>query len=318
MPKKKTTETNTKVSDITNSLHSQWVEKYRPTTVNDLVVSDDVKKFVENIIKTGDIPHLLLHGKTGVGKNSIVNVIMKNVDANYLTINASSENGVDTIRDKIQSFANTASWGNKLKVIILNEADGLTTNALDSLRDLMESASATCRLILTCNTVSKISDPVRGRCVEFELKPDNIMIAGRLADVLDSENIDYDYDYIELLVKTYGNNLRKMINESQKYSRIYDKLTSDIIKTGVDDKFVDYFDKVFESNSIKEISDITKKMVFDEEIYTILKDYCIEKYDNPDVVIAIADSAYKSKFIADRDLVFLSCIFTVKDIIKNN
>ena len=124
MPKKKTTETNTKVSDITNSLHSQWVEKYRPTTVNDLVVSDDVKKFVENIIKTGDIPHLLLHGKTGVGKNSIVNVIMKNVDANYLTINASSENGVDTIRDKIQSFANTASWGNKLKVIILNEAEG--------------------------------------------------------------------------------------------------------------------------------------------------------------------------------------------------
>ena len=113
-------EINSTSVEISNALHSLWVEKYRPKSVESLICSAEIKKFISDCIEKYDIPNMLLYGRAGTGKNSIVNVIVNNMDCNYLTINASEERGIDTIRDKVQNFANTASFMNKKKIIIIN------------------------------------------------------------------------------------------------------------------------------------------------------------------------------------------------------
>jgi len=263
-----------------------------------------------------DIPHLLLHGRPGTGKNSIVNVLNNNLKAITLTINASEERGIDTIRDKVQGFARSSAWANSLKIVILNEADGLNYTAQDSLRELMETTSKSCRFILTCNYINRISDAIRSRCSEFELMPKNIDIAGRLTNILDAENITYSNGYIIELIKKYGTDIRKMINESQKLSASHEVLSEDVLLDQFSSKYNEFFDKMFSFKDAKKISDLAKKMLFDEDIYTALKDYVIVKYNNMDAVIIIADHAYKSRIVMDKDLVFLSCIFNLMEVMK--
>ena len=309
-------EINSASVEISNALHSLWVEKYRPKSVESLICSAEIKKFISDCIEKYDIPNMLLYGRAGTGKNSIVNVIVNNMDCNYLTINASEERGIDTIRDKVQNFANTASFMNKKKIIILNEADGLLPVAQDSLRELMETASDNCRFILTCNYINKIIAPIRSRCAEFELIPDYLDIAELLVNILDSENIKYDDDYIAVIIKNYAPDIRKIINETQKNSKCSDVLKADLINSSNNEKYDKFFDAIFSTKDVKRISELTKKMVFDEDIYVAMKDYCIEKYNSSDAVIVIADHSYKNKIVFDRDLVFLSCVFNIKDILK--
>lgn len=309
-----------KLYDVSETLidkyNSLWVEKYRPKILDELVVNDNLYSFIKKCIEENDIPHLLLHGRPGTGKNSIVNVLNNNLKAITLTINASEERGIDTIRDKVQGFARSSAWANSLKIVILNEADGLNYTAQDSLRELMETTSKSCRFILTCNYINRISDAIRSRCSEFELMPKNIDIAGRLTNILDAENITYSNGYIIELIKKYGTDIRKMINESQKLSASHEVLSEDVLLDQFSSKYNEFFDKIFSFKDAKKISDLAKKMLFDEDIYTALKDYVIAKYNNMDAVIIIADHAYKSRIVMDKDLVFLSCIFNLMEVMK--
>ncbi len=309
-----------KLYDVSETLidkyNSLWVEKYRPKILEELVVNDNLYSFIKKCIEENDIPHLLLHGRPGTGKNSIVNVLNNNLKAITLTINASEERGIDTIRDKVQGFARSSAWANSLKIVILNEADGLNYTAQDSLRELMETTSKSCRFILTCNYINRISDAIRSRCSEFELMPKNIDIAGRLTNILDAENITYSNGYIIELIKKYGTDIRKMINESQKLSASHEVLSEDVLLDQFSSKYNEFFDKMFSFKDAKKISDLAKKMLFDEDIYTALKDYVIAKYNNMDAVIIIADHAYKSRIVMDKDLVFLSCIFNLMEVMK--
>jgi DNA polymerase III delta prime subunit len=309
-----------KLYDVSETLidkyNSLWVEKYRPKILDELVVNDNLYSFIKKCIEENDIPHLLLHGRPGTGKNSIVNVLNNNLKAITLTINASEERGIDTIRDKVQGFARSSAWANSLKIVILNEADGLNYTAQDSLRELMETTSKSCRFILTCNYINRISDAIRSRCSEFELMPKNIDIAGRLTNILDAENITYSNGYIIELIKKYGTDIRKMINESQKLSASHEVLSEDVLLDQFSSKYNEFFDKMFSFKDAKKISDLAKKMLFDEDIYTALKDYVIAKYNNMDAVIIIADHAYKSRIVMDKDLVFLSCIFNLMEVMK--
>ena len=243
------------------------------------------------------------------------NVVLNNIQCISLVINASEERGIDTIRDKVQTFALSAAWGNKLKIVVLNEADGLNYTAQDSLRELMETASKNCRFILTCNQVSRISDPIRSRCNEFEIGGSTLDVARRLTEILDTENVPWTEDFIVILIKKYGTDLRKMINEIQKFSKMYSKLDENVSLDN-SSHYNDFFDKLFNTNDVKKISDLTRKMVFDEDIYSSLKDYIIKKYADPNLIIIVADHAYRSKIVVDKDLMFLSCIFNIKDIMK--
>ena len=146
--------------------------------------------------------------------------------------------------------------------------------------------------------------------------PKNIDIANRLTNILDAENITYSNGYIIELIKKYGTDIRKMINESQKLSASHEVLSEDVLLDQFSSKYNEFFDKMFSSKDAKKISDLAKKMLFDEDIYTALKDYVIAKYNNMDAVIIIADHAYKSRIVMDKDLVFLSCIFNLMEVMK--
>ena len=307
---------NTGAADLVEKVHSLWTEKYRPTTVDELAADQEVKNFLVEVICKQDIPNMLLYGRPGTGKNSIVNVILNNIRCSKLVINASEERGIDTIRDKVLAFATSAAWGNTLKIVVLNEADGLNYTAQDSLRELMETSSKYCRFILTCNSINRINDAIRSRCAEFETHIEPIDAAKRLVEILDNEEINYTEDYILGVVKKFGSDLRKIINESQKLYTIYKKLDISVLKDTVLESCYRLFDQIFrKASNVKEVAKLTNKMILDENVYTSLKNYFIENYDIPDSIIVIADHAYKSRIVVDRDLVFLSCVITLKEMI---
>ena len=180
---------NTQGEELQNSL---WVEKYRPTKLDNYIGNSHLKEKVSNYLKSGDVPHLLFFGKAGTGKTTLAKLIVKSIDCDYMIINASDENNVDTVRNKVKSFASTVGFKD-LKVIILDEFDYMTPNAQAILRNLMETFSKHCRFILTCNYVEKIIDPIQSRCQTFQIVPPSKKeVAVQLDKILKSEDIKYD------------------------------------------------------------------------------------------------------------------------------
>ena len=146
-----------------NKQHSLLVEKFRPTNLKNYVGNEHIKKTINQYLGNNDIQNLIFYGPAGTGKTTLAKLIVKNLDCDYLYINASDERGIETIRDKVSGFASTASF-KPLKVVILDEADFLTIQAQASLRNVIETFSRTTRFILTCNYVERIIDPLQSRC----------------------------------------------------------------------------------------------------------------------------------------------------------
>jgi replication factor C small subunit len=200
-----------------------WVEKYRPNKVSDYVFVDDTqRKQVENWIKEGTIPHLLLSGDPGTGKTTLAKVLIHElgVDAfDVLEINASRENGIDNMRERINGFVQTMPFG-KFKVVLLDEADYLTQAAQAALRNDMEAYADTVRYILTCNYEHKIIPALReSRCYKFHIaKPDMTDFTARAATVLITENVDFDLDDLDTYVRACYPDLRKCLNQLQQNS----------------------------------------------------------------------------------------------------
>ena len=183
-----------------NKQHTLWVERYRPVDLENYIGNEHLKTKVSKYISTGDIPHLLLHGKAGTGKTTLAKLLVSNVDCDQMYVNASDENNVETVRNKIKMFASSVGFKD-LKVIILDECDFLTPNAQAALRNLMETFSKHCRFILTCNYVERIIDPIQSRCQSFQIvPPSKIQVAKHLHNILVQENIMDTPEDIKILV----------------------------------------------------------------------------------------------------------------------
>ena len=193
-----------------------WVEKYRPSSLDTYIGNDHLKGKVKVYLESGDLPHLLLHGKAGTGKTTLAKILMNNIDCDYLYINASDENNVETVRTKIKNFASSVGFKD-YKIIALDECDYITPNAQAALRNLMETFSKHCRFILTCNYVERIIDPIQSRCQSFQIiPPSKKEVALHLTNILDSEQFLYEVSDIGLLVNGGYPDIRRVINSTQR------------------------------------------------------------------------------------------------------
>ena len=196
--------------------HSLWVEKYRPNKLDNYIGNDHLKSKVSVYLESGDIPHLLLFGRAGTGKTTLAKLLINNIDCDYLYINASDENSVDVVREKVKNFASTLGFKD-MKVIILDECDYITPNAQAALRNLMETFSKNCRFILTCNYVERIIDPIQSRCQSFQIiPPDRKQVAQHLANILNNEEVQYDVKDIATIVNGGYPDIRRVINGAQR------------------------------------------------------------------------------------------------------
>ena len=196
--------------------NSLWVEKYRPDTLEGYVGNDHILEKVKIYIENDDVPHLLLYGVAGTGKTTLAKIITNQIDCDVMYINASDENSVDAVRDKIRGFASSMGF-RKWKVVILDESDYLTPNAQAALRNLMETFSKTTRFILTCNYVEKIIDPIQSRCQTFGITPPSKKeVAMRLKDILDGEGVQYEMSDLAILVNSGYPDIRRVLNAGQR------------------------------------------------------------------------------------------------------
>ena len=196
--------------------HTLLVERYRPTEINTYIGNDHLKSKIDIYFESGDLPHLLLHGKAGTGKTTLAKLLVKNIDCDYLYINASDENGVDGIRFKVKNFASTVGFKD-MKVIILDECDYITPNAQAALRNVMETFSKHCRFILTCNFVERIIDPIQSRCQSFQIiPPSKGEVAKHIHEILLSENVISEMDDLKVLIDSGYPDIRRILNSAQR------------------------------------------------------------------------------------------------------
>ena len=199
-----------------NKEHTLFVEKYRPVSLENYIGNEHLKTKVSKYINTGDIPHLLLHGKAGTGKTTLAKLLVSNIDCDQMYINASDTNSVDTVRNQIKVFASSVGFKD-LKVIILDECDFLTPNAQAALRNLMETFSRHCRFILTCNYVERIIDPIQSRCQSYQIiPPSKKEVAIHTSNILNTEGITYDNNDIVTMVNSSYPDIRRIINSVQR------------------------------------------------------------------------------------------------------
>jgi len=196
--------------------HGLWVERYRPSTMETYIGNEHLKSKVSIYLESGDLPHLLLYGRAGTGKTTLAKLLVKNIECDYLYINASDENNVDTVRTKVKTFASTMGFKD-MKVIILDECDYITPNAQAALRNLMETFSKHCRFILTCNYVERIIDPIQSRCQSFQIVPPSKKeVAVHLSNILKNEDVTFKVDDIATIINGGYPDIRKIINTSQR------------------------------------------------------------------------------------------------------
>ena len=299
--------------------HSLWVEKYRPTDLSTYIGNEHLKDKVGKYLETEDVPHLLLYGRAGTGKTTLAKIVVNNIDCDYLYINASDENSVDTVRFKIRSFASSVGFKD-LKVIILDECDYLTPNAQAALRNLMETFSKHCRFILTCNYVERIIDPIQSRCQSFKvIPPSKKDVAKHLGMVFNTEGVTYELDDLALIVNAGYPDIRRIINSAQR--QVVDgKLKIDTSSIIQNNYKLQLLDSLINGSKFSEI----RKLIADNsigdysELYRLLYDE-VNSYSNgrdAECILAIAEGQYQDVNVVDKEINFMSTIVKIMRILK--
>jgi len=300
---------------VNNSL---WVEKYRPRKLDEYVGNEHLKQKVSDYLQSGDVPHLLFFGKAGTGKTTLAKLIVNSISCDYIIINASDENNVDTVRNKVKGFASTIGFKD-MKVIILDEFDYMTPNAQAILRNLMETFSKHCRFILTCNYVEKVIDPIQSRCQTFQIVPPSKKeVAVQISQILGKEGVSFEpKDLVPIIDSSYPD-IRKIINTCQlNSSKGKLKLdTTSVIDSDIKSKVVD----ILKSNDAKPNKwKNIRQAVADARIqdFTELYSYLYEKVDEygsgntSNIILILSESQHKDALVVDKEITFMSCIIQI-------
>jgi len=299
--------------------HSLWVEKYRPVDLSTYIGNEHLKEKVKRYLESEDVPHLLLYGRAGTGKTTLAKIIVNNIDCDYMYINASDENKVDDVRNKIKTFASSIGF-KSLKVIILDECDYLTPNAQAALRNLMETFSRHCRFILTCNYVERIIDPIQSRCQSYKVvPPKRVDVARHLRLIFKAELVESELDDIALIVTAGYPDIRRVINSAQR--QVVDgKLkidTSSIIQNNYKLQLLEMLSDSSKLNDIRKL--IADNSVSDySEIYRLLYDE-VETYGKNNVaecILNIAEAQYQDVNVVDKEINFMSLIIRLMRVTK--
>jgi DNA polymerase III delta prime subunit len=298
-----------------------WVEKYRPKTIEECILPEQIKKTFLDFLDKGEVPNLLLSGPAGCGKTTVAKALCNQLGVDVYVINGSDEGRfLDTVRNNAKNFASTVSFSSeaKHKVIIIDEADNTTPDVQLLLRASIEEFSNNCRFIFTCNYKNKIIEPLHSRCavVEFGIKgkaKQEIAAAffGRLVSILEQERVEADKKVLAELINNHFPDWRRVLNECQRYS-VSGKIDSGILATFSD----------------VSVNDLTKNLK--QKNFTEVRKWCVDNLDNdpavllrriydslssslvsssiPAAVLIIAKYQYQIAFVADQEINMLACL----------
>lgn len=302
-----------------------WVEKYRPTSLSDVLLTENERNYFNSI--TDDIPNLLFFGNAGTGKTTLAKVLINDVlKCQYIYINASDECGVDTIRNKVVSFAQVRSIDGLKKVVVLDEADGLSPESQRVLRNVMEEYHNTTRFILTGNYISKIIEPLKSRCVSFELKTSVDDVIKRSISILVKEKIEITDDEkkkISSFIHKRFPDIRRIINDLQLFS-VSGKLN--ILESDNISNFSDsLYSKILSGESSLSIRKyvIENESLFNNNYQSLLKSLFEIFYESNIkenikklILIDIGEYMYKDNFVLDHEINFYCCINSIENTIN--
>lgn len=291
--------------------HTLLTEKYRPIDPQHYIGNDDFKSDLNTWIEQQDIPHILLFGPAGTGKTTAAKLIVENLDCDHIYINCSDENGIETIREKVKSFASAATF-RALKVVIMDEADFLTINAQAALRNVIESFSKVTRFIFTCNYVERIIDPIQSRTTVYEVfPPSKAEVAKRCVYILNEENVTFDKNTLVSIINQTYPDTRKTLNLIQsciKQGQL--ELNKKLVNQ---QQVIDKIISLISSNDNKAFNQI-RQIVADSnirdynELYRALYDNVDKFHNSVSGIVIIADSQYQSVMAPDKEICFMGCI----------
>lgn len=296
-----------------------WVEKYRPQTIDECVLTKDLKDTFNGIVKSGELHNMLLSGTAGTGKTTVAKALCNELGLDWMLINGSEESGIDVLRNKIKQFASTVSLTGGIKVIILDEADYLNAQSTQpALRGFIEEFSNNCRFILTCNFKNRLIEPLHSRCAVVEFNTNKKQLAslasqfmGRLKSILDKEGVTYNEKVIAELIIRHAPDWRRVIGECQRYGSS-GEIPAAILIGNSDESVAEVIthlkSKDFKSmrawvanNAALDTSAIFRK------IYDVLSDHA-DASGIPSAVLILADYQYKAAFVADKELNMVACM----------